>query len=54
VSEGIGVGISIIIIGCLYLFGQYLWRHHQTMPIASKITGLIGIGIGLLFILALL
>ncbi|RKZ47987.1 MAG: hypothetical protein DRR00_20555 [Candidatus Parabeggiatoa sp. nov. 3] len=41
VSEGIGVGISIIIIGCLYLFGQFLWRHRQTMSLASKITGLI-------------
>ena len=44
------VGLSLAIL----LVGQYLWQHRQTMPLTSKITGLIGIGIGMFFILAIL
>jgi len=49
-ASGVIVGSSLAIL----LVGQYLWRHRQTMSLASKITGLIGIGIGFFSILAVL
>ncbi|RKZ90930.1 MAG: hypothetical protein DRR19_08665 [Candidatus Parabeggiatoa sp. nov. 1] len=48
-ESGAIIGFSLAIL----LVGQYLWRHRQTMPIASKIIGLVGIGI-FFYILAIL
>jgi serine/threonine protein kinase len=49
-GSGAIVGLSLAIL----LIGQYLRRHRQTMPLTSKIIGLVGIYIGMFFILAIL
>jgi len=42
-DSGVIVGLSLAIL----LVVQYRWRHRKIMSLASKITGLIGIGIGI-------